>query len=240
MDNLKKEYLKKLKFKEIMNDKSEFKIWKKLDNGCFIGTLGYSENNISILQDLLQSFSEQYGEIIDYKAAEEELKLYHEKGKLFIYFNKEKTPISMNGVIYDEDNISVDFIDKYGNTPSNLYFYGLSTLKEHRGQGACHLLMDFVLEYAYYNDFGLIYARTDLVNSNSESIMKKHGMEICKLDDKIIAEWVDVTDEYGDYRLHLWVPLKEGISCLPKEGAIYADGETRKIENNKLLVKTNS
>ena len=233
-----KNYLNILRFNMIKNDNSKLRIWEKLDNGCFIGTMGYSEENIPILLDLLQSFSEQYGEVIDYEAAKEELQLYQDKGKLFIYFNEDLKPISMNGVIYDEDNVSVDFIKKDGSTPSNLYFYGLSTLKEYRGLGACHYLMDFVFKYAYYNNFDLVYARTDLVNSNSEGIMKDHGMDICMWDDKIIAEWVDVTDDKGDYRLHLWVPLKKGIGCFPKEKAVFADKDTREIEDSKIKVKT--
>ena len=65
-------------FQKIFKDNSEFRIWKKLDNGCYIGTLGYSEKNIKILQSLLMSFSEHYGEVIDYEAAKEELKLYED------------------------------------------------------------------------------------------------------------------------------------------------------------------
>ena len=53
-------------YRLIFLDNSEVKIWKKLDNNCYIGTLGYSENNINILMNLLQSFVEQYGEEIDY------------------------------------------------------------------------------------------------------------------------------------------------------------------------------
>ena len=59
------------KYKEILKDNSKFKIWEKLDNGCYIGTLGYSEENILILQNLLMSFAEHYGEDIDYEAAKE-------------------------------------------------------------------------------------------------------------------------------------------------------------------------
>ena len=33
------------------------------------------------------------------------------------------------------------------------------------------------MEYAYYNDFDLVYARTDLIGSNSEGIMKKQLSE---------------------------------------------------------------
>ena len=237
LESLDKYELNRLKYGLIKKDKSELKIWEKLDNGCYIGTMGYSEDNIKVLFDLLQSFSEQYGEEIDYEAAKEELQLYQDKGKLFIYFNEEMKPISMNGVIYNEDNISVDFMKKDGTKPSNLYFYGLSTLKEYRGLGACNHLVDFAIKYAYYNDFDLVYARTDLVNSNSEGIMKKHGMDICTFNDSIIAEWVDVTDDQGDYRLHLWRPLKRNIMCFPKKDAIFADMD-RKIDNNKVIKKT--
>ena len=73
-----------LLYREILKDNSTFKIWKILDNGCSIGTLGYSEENAKILYDLLQSFAEQYGEIIDMDAAREELMLYQNRGKLYI------------------------------------------------------------------------------------------------------------------------------------------------------------
>ena len=53
-------------FHRIKNDQSATKIWKVLPNGCSIGTIQYSEENVSILESLLQSFSEQYGEVIDY------------------------------------------------------------------------------------------------------------------------------------------------------------------------------
>ena len=84
-------------YKKIFENNSELEIWKKLDNGCYIGTLGYSENNIYILMALLKSFEEQYSETINYEAAKSELELYAKQGKLFIYFNKNGIPISMNG-----------------------------------------------------------------------------------------------------------------------------------------------
>ena len=235
--NCLREELNKVKFNLIKNDHSEIKIWEKLDNGCYIGTMDYSLKNAKVLEELLQSFSEQYGEVIDFDAACEELKLYHDKGKLFIYFNEDLKPISMNGVTYNEDNVSVDFIKSDGTEPSNLYFYGLSTLKDYRGQGACHELIKFAIKFAYYNNFDLVYARTDLVDSNSEWIMKQAGLDICTYDDKIIAEWVDVTDKQGDYRLHMWLPLKSGIMCFPKEKAVFADKDTRIVNNecNKVL-----
>ena len=218
-------------FHQIKDDKSITKIWKELPNGCSIGTIQYSEENVSILKDLLQSFSEQYGEVIDYDAAREELLLYQNHGKCFIYFNEDGKPISMNGVIYNEDNASVDFLKKDESTPSSLYFYGLSTLKEYRGQGACRELIKFAIQYAYYNHFDLVYARTDLVNSNSEWIMANAGLEVCTYDDKIIAEWVDVTEDRGDYRLHMWLPFRDDIICFPKEQAVFADLKNRQIEN---------
>ena len=76
--------LQKIKFNKILNNKDELKIWEKLDNGCYIGTLGYSPRNIKILLKLLKSFEEQYGEVIDYEAARKELELYEKHGKLFI------------------------------------------------------------------------------------------------------------------------------------------------------------
>lgn len=237
IESIKSYELNKLKYRLIKEYKGKLRIWEKLDNGCFIGTIGYSKENIYILLDLLQSFSEQYGEVIDYAAAMEELKLYEDRGKLFIYFNQDMKPISMNGVIYNEDNISVDFIKSDGSKPSNLYFYGLSTLKEYRGLGACNKLVDFAIKFAYYNDFDLVYARTDLINSNSEGIMKRNGMDICTFNDSIIAEWVDVTENQGDYRLHLWRPLKRNIMCFPKKDAIFTN-MNRKITNNKTLKKT--
>lgn len=229
-------YKKRLFYQTIKEDKSPIKIWKKLENGCSIGTIQYSEENVEILEKLLQSFSEQYGEVIDRDAAKEELMLYQNKGKCFIYFNEENIPISMNGVIYNEDNISVDFIKRNGEEPKSLYFYGLSTLKEYRGKGACRELIKFAIQYAYYNHFDLVYARTDLINSNSEWIMAKAGLEICTYDDKIIAEWVDVTENKGDYRLHMWLPFHDNIICFPKEKAIYADKETREIQEQKTKI----
>ena len=57
-------------------------IFDMIDNGVLLyddGTFnipsqlhGLSNENIGILLDLLQSFSEQYGEVIDYEAAKEE------------------------------------------------------------------------------------------------------------------------------------------------------------------------
>lgn len=226
-------YNKKHFYQTIKEDKSPIKIWKKLNNGCSIGTIQYSEENVTILENLLQSFSEQYGEVIDRDAAREELLLYQNKGKCFIYFNEDNIPISMNGVIYNEDNVSVDFIKKNGEAPNSLYFYGLSTLKEHRGKGACRELIKFAIQYAYYNHFDLVYARTDLINSNSEWIMAKAGLDICTYEGKIIAEWVDVTENKGDYRLHMWLPFHNNIVCFPKDKAIYADRKTRQIEDNK-------
>lgn len=216
----------KQKFNEILKNKEQIKIWEKLDNGCYIGTMGYSEENIAILLKLLQSFAEQYGEVIDYEAAKEELMLYEKEGKLFIYFDQDMNPVSMNGCIYNYENATVDF---KGDKPlSNLYFYGLSTIPSYRGKGACGILINYALQFAYYNDFDLVYARTDLVNSNSEWIMAHAGLEVCKYEDKIIAEWVDVTEDKGDYRLHMWLPLKEGISIMPTGQAYYAFDDTER------------
>jgi RimJ/RimL family protein N-acetyltransferase len=221
----------------IFQDNSEIKIWKKLENNCYIGTLGYSENNINILMVLLQSFAEQYGEEIDYEAAREELMLYCMRGKLFIYFDEKMRPVSMNGVTYNEDNVSVEFDKGNGERINSLYFYGLSTIPEYRGRGACGELIKFAIEYAFYNNFDLVYARTDLIGSKSERLMRRAGMDICMEDEKIITEWVQVTDDKGDYRLHLWLPLKEGISLYGKEEALYADAYTREVEKNKKLGK---
>lgn len=217
-------------YQAIYQDKSVFRIWKKLENGCYIGTLGYSPENAEVLMKLLKSFEEQYGEEIDLKAAKEELELYQKRGKLFIYFDENMKPVSMNGTIYDEGNISVDFVKNNGNNPHSLYFYGLSTLHEFRGKGACTELVKFAIKYAYFNNFDLVYARTDLANSNSEHIMQKAGLEICTIGDKIIAEKVDVTDVIWDYRLHMWLPLKTDLELLPKKDAYYANIDTREIE----------
>lgn len=218
----------KEKFNEILKNNDEFKIWEKLDNGCFIGTLGFSKKNIFILYKLLKSFEEQYGEEIDYEAAEEELKLYCDSGKLFIYFDKDMNPVSMNGCIFNYPNDTVDFVcDRPLNS---LYFYGLSTIPEYRGNGACRSLINYAIDFAYYNNFDFVYARTDLIDSNSEWLMKKAGMHLCTVDDLIIAEWVDVTDSKGDFRLHLWKPLKEGISICPKGDFYFAtNDDERKI-----------
>ena len=222
-------------YKKILLDKSECKIWKKLENGCYIGTLGYSEENVKILYELLKSFAEQYGELITMESASEELALYQERGKLFIYFDEQMNPVSMNGITYNEKNDSVLFASPDNRKLNNIYFYGLSTLHSYRGKGACSTLVSFVKEYAIYNCFDFIYARTDLVGSNSEGIMKKAGMEICKENGDIIAEWVDVTDTKGDYRMHLWIPLKEGLYLVAKDGAQFADGNSRKLIGSKVL-----
>lgn len=221
---------KKEFYQKIHEDKQKFKIWQKLDNGCYIATMNYSEENALILMKLLKSFEEQYGEEITLESAEEELKLYDTNGKLFIYLNENMVPVSMNGITYNEDNVSVDFKSNDGKTVNNIYFYGLSTVKEYRGKGACSALVTFAIEYAYYNDFDFVYARTDLVGSNSEGIMKKHGMQVCENEEGIIAEWVDVTDVQGDYRLHLWMPLKDGIYLEKKENAFIADSSSREIQ----------
>ncbi len=222
-----------LLYKEILRDDSEFKIWKELDNGCSIGTLGYSEENAKILYDLLQSFAEQYGEVIDMDSAREELMLYQKRGKLFIYFDENGKPVSMNGVIYNEDNISVSFKSTSKRKLNSLYFYGLSTLHEYRGRGACRNLVNFAIKYAYYNNFDYVYARTDLVNSNSEWIMHNAGLEVCENEDGIITEWVPVTDSVGDYRLHMWLPLKDDLYLEAKRGALIADSNTREIKTKK-------
>lgn len=232
-------------YKNIFNDNSELQIWKKLDNECYIGTLGYSEKNIYILMSLLKSFEEQYSETIDYEAAKSELELYAEKGKLFIYFNKDGIPISMNGCVYNYDNDTVEFNKDDNSTPTSIYFYGLSTLKEHRGQGACKELIKFAIEYAKYNGFDLVYARTDLTNSNSEWIMANAGLKICTENNQIIAEWVDVSESIGDYRLHMWLPLKEGIKIKAKEKAQFATNDNKRIlipilDNPSIKMKKNN
>ena len=55
----------------------------------------------------------------------------------------------------------------------------------------------------------------------------------------IITEWVDVADGVGDYRLHLWLPLKEELYLERKPAALNADSKTRKITapNAKVLYK---
>lgn len=217
-------------YKKIFENNSELEIWKKLDNGCYIGTLGYSENNIYILMALLKSFEEQYSETINYESAKSELELYAKQGKLFIYFNKNGIPISMNGCVYNYDNDTVEFTKDDNSTPTSIYFYGLSTLKEYRGQGACKELIKFAIEYAKYNGFDLVYARTDLTNSNSEWIMANAGLEICTENNQIIAEWVDVSETIGDYRLHMWLPLKDGLHLKSKDKAQFAyNDDSRKI-----------
>ena len=117
-----------------------------------------------------------------------------------------------------EENVSVNFKSSDICTTSNLYFYGLPTLKEYRGKCACSKLVSFAIEYTYYNNFDLVYARTDLTNSNSEGI---------------IAEWVDVTDTKEDYRLHLWLPLKDDLYIEAKEGSVIANKNTRKVKSKR-------
>lgn len=221
----------------ILLDKSEVRIWKKLNNGCYIGTMGYSEDNAKVLYILLKSFEEQYGEVITLDSAREELELYQNNGKLFIYFDEDMKPVSMCGITYNEDNVSVDFLAEDNRKLSSVYFYGLSTVHDYRGKGACRNLIGFVIEYAKYNEFDFIYARTDLINSNSEWIMEQSGMQVCMEDSKIIVEWVNVTDEKGDYRLHLWLPLKGDLYLESKEDALFADSDTRELLDNKMLKK---
>lgn len=232
--------LQKIKFNKILNNKDELKIWEKLDNGCYIGTLGYSPRNIKILLKLLKSFEEQYGEVIDYEAARKELELYEKHGKLFIYFDQNMNPVSMNGCIFNYDNETIDFKSYNNRKINSLYFYGLSTIHEYRGKGACRALINYAIKFAYYNNFDLVYARTDLVGSNSEWLMKKAGLEVCTEDDYIIAEWVDVTEEVGDYRLHMWLPLKNDVYFNPKNNYYYAFNDSeRRIQhkrNNKLIL----
>lgn len=216
--------LKKAYYQEIYDNNDAIKIWKKTEDGCYIGTLGYTEENIKILLKLLKSFEEQYNEVIDYEAAKEELELYQREGKLFIYFDQNMNPVSMNGCIYNYENDTVDFVNEDNKPMDSLYFYGLSTVPEYRGKGACRKLIDFALEFAKYNGMNYAYARTDLENSNSEWIMGKSGMEICKEEDMVISEWVKVkeeevngeTKEIGDWRLHMWIPFEEGISVEAK------------------------
>lgn len=230
--SMSQELTKEQKFISIFNDSSELTIWEQLDNGCYIGTMGYSEENIYKLLALLKSFEEQYGEKIDYEAAKEELMLYQNKGKLFIYFDENLKPVSMNGCIYNYDNETVEFLS-INKKPTNLYFYGLSTIPEYRGKGACRHLIEYAIDFAKYNNFDLVYARTDLVNSNSEWLMAKAGMEICKYNNDIIAEWVDVTETEGDYRLHMWKPLHSGIILFPKDGANYANDDEKRTLKDK-------
>lgn len=213
---------KKALYNMILENNDECRIWKILDNGCAIGTLGYSKENVEILLKLLKSFEEQYGEEIDYAAAEEELRLYATRGKLFVYFDPNGEIVAMNGCVYDYDNATVKFTSLNINEQlKSLYFYGLSTAHHFRGNGACTALVNFAIEFAYFNEFDFVYARTDLVNSNSEWIMDHAGLKVCTFDGLIIAEWVDVTKDKGDYRLHMWLPLKDGLCCYPTEHAYY-------------------
>ena len=92
--------------------------------------------------------------------------------------------------------------------------------------------------YAYYNNFDLVYARTDLINSNSEWLMARAGMKVCENNEGIIAEWVNVSDIQGDYRLHLWLPLKDGLYLEKKKDAIIANSITREIVKTNHKVKT--
>ena len=226
--------------KKIKEDDSELKIWQILENGCAIATMGYSEKNILIIKKLLKSFAEQYHEIIDYKSAKEELKYVTDNGKVFLYIDENGNIISMNECVYNYENETVEFCNS-NSKPKNLYIYGLSTEKKNRGKGACTALVNYAICYALANDFDLIYARTDLNGSNSEKIMQKAGMEICEYEDKIIAEWVDVSETKGDYRLHMWLPFKEGLNALPKKSALFAGkGKERIIQKQhktKILKK---
>lgn len=233
-----KEIISHTLLKQIYLSNPPFQICEVLNNGCSIGTLGFDEINIIPLMKLLQSFAEQYGEIIDYEAAKEELELYQNEGKLFILFDQDMIPRAMNGCIYNYDNATVDFVKGDGSTPTNMYFYGLSTEKEYRGRGYGKILLDYSIEFAKENNFDLVYARTDLNFSNSEGILTKSGLEICTYNDEIIGEWVQVTDEYGDARLHMWKPLSDDIKLLPKDEAILATEII--LENGKKYRQLNS
>lgn len=215
------------KFNKILESNEEFKIWEKLDNGCYIGTIGFSEKNVLILYELLKSFEEQYGEVIDYEAAYNELKLYDESGKLFIYFDHNMRPVSMNGCVFNYPNETVLFLGDKSHL-SSVYFYGLSTIPEYRGKGACRTLINYAIDFAFYNNFDYVYARTDLINSNSEWLMERAGMEVCLHDNLIIAEWVPVVEEKGDFRLHLWKPLKPGLFIQPKGNAFFATNDSKR------------
>ena len=45
---------KKEFYQKIHEDKQKFKIWQKLDNGCYIATMNYSKENAVILMKLLE------------------------------------------------------------------------------------------------------------------------------------------------------------------------------------------
>ena len=49
--------------------------------------------------------------------------------------------------------------------------------------------------------------------------------------DAFYAELLNVTDEVGDYCLHLWLPLKQGLYLEKKEEAIVADVTSRNIKS---------
>ena len=64
-------------------------------------------------------------------------------------------------------------------------------------------------------------------------------MQICEDPEGIITEWVDIADGIVDYRLHLWLPLKEGLYLERKPAALNADSNSRKLTapNAKVLYK---
>ncbi len=230
-------------FQEIKDDHSEERTWAVLDKGYLIKTLSFSEKNVQILQELLQSFTEHYGEIIGEKEAREELALYHNKGKLFVYCLPDGKVISMNGCVYDEDNETVDFLSADDRPLHSIYFYGLSTLPDHRGHGACRNLVKFAIEYARSLGYDYVYARTDLKGSMSESIMHKEGLNVCTIDDSIIVEPVQVTPELSDNRLHMWLPLKQDLYIMPKGDPLYANNDSERLiiqEPGKSLIKTSN
>ena len=236
-------YNKKDFYNEILQDNSNFKVWKKLDNGCFIGTLGYSEENIYYLENLLKSFSKEYGEVINYDVAKEELELYSKCGKLFVYLDNKLKPVSMNGIIYNHQAKSIEFFKADDEDVKSIYFYGLSTLEEYRGKGACSKLINFAIEYAYYNNFDVVYARCSLDNSKSEKIMLKNNMIPCCYDKNIICENVDVEGSITS-RYHLYLPLKKGIGIMPKDEYQFATYDDKKLLNDfqskKYIKKSNN
>ena len=68
--------------------------------------------------------------------------------------------------------------------------------------------------------------------------MARAGMIVCENNEGIIAEWVHVSDTQGDYRLHLWLPLKDGLYLEKKKDAIIANSITREIVKTNHKVKT--
>ena len=78
---------------------------------------------------LLFKISRDLSENSEYEAAKDELKLYSDLGKLFIYLDENLNPVSMNGCIYDYENETIQFISNKKENLHSLYLFNLLSIK---------------------------------------------------------------------------------------------------------------